>query len=101
MKALVLAGGKGTRLKPLTNTMEKQLLPVANKPILFYVFDQVTEIDGLFLTCGFTGHGFMHSPAVGRIMAELILNGKATLDVSSLAPGRFEQAVYQKESCFI
>jgi len=56
------------------------------------ILGKVPEVDGFILANGFSGHGFQHSPAVGKVIAELILDGKAnTIDISSLSIERFEK----------
>ena len=55
MQALILAGGEGTRLRPLTSTVPKPVLPLANRPFISYMVDwlEAHGIDDIVMSCGF------------------------------------------------
>ena len=55
------------------------------------ILDWAPGVEGLYLAVGFCGHGFQHSPGVGETVAEVLLDGRSTLDIHDLRLGRFRQ----------
>jgi sarcosine oxidase subunit beta len=57
------------------------------------IVGRVPGLEGLLLANGFSGHGFQHAPIVGKLLAEIVVEGTArTVDVSSLGLDRFATA---------
>jgi glucose-1-phosphate thymidylyltransferase len=78
MKALVLAGGRGTRLRPITHTSAKQLVPVANKPVLFYGLEAIRA-------AGITEVGIVVSDPREMLQPDLRTGEHTTVMVNSQA----------------
>lgn len=56
-----------------------------------------TDVPGFYCACGFSGHGFMHAPAAGMVIADLLTKGASDPDVSDLAPDRFARGAALRE----
>jgi sarcosine oxidase subunit beta len=57
------------------------------------IIDYLPGVEGILCAVGFCGHGFQHSPAAGKVIAEMILDGQPSRDISPLSFGRFERTI--------
>ncbi len=62
------------------------------------ILGHVPDLEGFIVAAGFSGHGFMQGPAIGRAISELVLDGEArVLDLSAFRPGRFQEGALLQE----
>ena len=62
------------------------------------ILGPVPGLTGFYVACGFSGHGFQHSPATGRLMAEVLLDGRTTgIDIVPLSIDRFRTGALLRE----
>lgn len=84
---------------PVMNTTHSRAGLYEMTPDHHAILGEAPELRGLFLANGFSGHGVMHSPATGRIVADLIVRGRSSeFDIAPLRPERFAEGSLMHES---
>ena len=91
-------------LEEMAKTIDKVLPPIGKLRVIrqwagLYnmspdrqpIYDKVEGVEGFYVACGFSGHGFMFGPVTGTVMSEMILGMEPTIDASRLKLSRFAE----------